>query len=223
MLPFENKKNTKIFQCFICGIQFSNEDNDGLKKYKDHIIDTHDEGRDYVLCPLSYCSFPVRCIRTHFQARHPGQKCPKIGQLKAMIWRDFSPKGKKTRKPHFKDGWHESTKMNRKYYYRSGYEKAVFECLDVLPEIEAYVVEPFKIPYIFDAGVHEYTPDLIVTFRDGHKELWEIKPISQTLLEQNQCKWKAAAAACLTRGWKFVVITEKGINKLKRKKRLLQE
>ena len=218
-LPFNsNTDKKKQYQCFVCGVMFDN-----LDTYKEHIIDTHDEGRDYILCPLNYCKTPVRDVRLHFTCRHPGQKIPKKGQLKAMIWRDFSPKGgKKTRKPKFKDGWHESIKMNRKFYYRSGYEKTVFECLDVLPEIEAYIVEPFKIPYIWDGTVHEYTPDLIVTFIDGHKELWEIKPSNQTLLEQNQCKWKAAAAACLTRGWKFEVYTEVGINKLKRRKQLLK-
>jgi hypothetical protein len=218
-LPFDNTdKNTKKYQCFVCGVMFDNFD-----LYKTHIIDTHEEGREYIKCPLDYCQAPVRDVRLHFQARHPGQKCPKTGQLKSLIWKDFTPKGKKTRKPKFKDGWHESIKMNRKFYYRSGYELTVFKCLDVLPEIEAYIVEPFKIPYIWDGTVHEYTPDLIITFVDGHKELWEIKPSNQTLLEQNQCKWKAAAAACLTRGWKFEIYTETGINKLKRRVKLLQD
>ena len=151
-LPFDDNadKTKRQHQCFICGVMFND-----LQTYKTHIIDTHEEGRDYILCPLPYCSYPVRCIRTHFLARHPGQKPPKKGQMKAMIWRDFTPKGKKTRKPHFKDGWHESTKMNKKFYYRSGYEKTVFECLDVLPDILAYTVEPFKIPYIFDGTAHE--------------------------------------------------------------------
>lgn len=218
-LPFANTdKKAKQYQCFVCGVMF-----DDFDLFKTHITDTHEEGREYVNCPLDYCKAPVRDVRLHFKARHPGQTCPKTGQLKAMLWKDFSPKGGKTRKPKFKDGWHESLKMKRKFYYRSGYEKTVFECLEVLPEVEAYIVEPFKIPYIWDGSVHEYTPDLIITYRDGHKELWEIKPASQTLLEQNQCKWKAASQACLTRGWKFVVYTEKGINRLKRRKKLLED
>jgi hypothetical protein len=216
-------KNNKIYQCFVCGVQFSDEkNNDGFKQYQTHIKETHKEGRDYVVCKMPWCGACVRDLKLHHKLRHPHEPLPKKGGLlKAMIWRDFTPKGKKTRK-QFKDGWHESTKMNRRFYYRSGYEKTVFECLDLLPEVESYIVEPFKIPYIWEGTVHEYTPDLIITFRDGHKELWEIKPASQTLLEQNQCKRKAAETACLTRGWKFLFITEQLINKLKRRKKILQ-
>jgi hypothetical protein len=110
-LPFDNNtdKKTKEHQCFVCGVLFSD-----LKSYFSHIEDTHEEGRDYIKCPLNYCKACVRDIRLHFQRFHKSQPIPKKGQLKAMIWKDFSPKGKKkTRKPNFKDGWHESLKMNK--------------------------------------------------------------------------------------------------------------
>ena len=213
MLPFEQENNKKKYTCFVCGVV--HEDWDEFQK---HIIDTHDEGRDYIVCPLDRCKAPIRCLRTHFKAKHPSEPLPKNMQLKAIIWRDFTASGKKkgTRKPSFREGWFESTKMHMRFYYRSGYESTVFECLDMYNEVEAFIAEPFKIPYIWKGTVHEYTPDLLVTFFDGHKELWEIKPANQTNLEQNQCKWKAAAAACEPRGWKFVVQTERGIEQLKR-------
>jgi hypothetical protein len=50
-------------------------------------------------------------------------------------------------------------------------------------------------------------------------EIWEIKPANQTSFDKNQAKWKAAAAYCTARGWEFVVYTETGINKLKKKVR----
>ena len=52
---------------------------------------------------------------------------------------------------------------------------------------------------------------------DGHIEIWEVKPASQTSSPKNEAKFAAAEAYCQVRGWKFVVITEVGINKLEKK------
>jgi hypothetical protein len=211
-LPFPKENDKPKYQCFVCGVMFEEFD-----KFKNHIIEEHEEGRDYVKCPLERCGAPVRDVRLHFKVKHPHEQMPKKGQMKAMIWRDFSLKGKgRTKKPKFRQGWYESTKMKKRFYYRSGYEEQVFECLDMHKEVMAFEVEPFQIPYIFKGENHEYVPDILVTFFDGHREIWEIKPKTQTALEQNQAKWTAAAEACKIRGWRFVVQTEIGIRKLKK-------
>lgn len=44
-------KNARKYQCFVCATQFLDFD-----EYKKHIIDSHDEGRDYVKCPLERLS-----------------------------------------------------------------------------------------------------------------------------------------------------------------------
>lgn len=212
MLPFQNDGKKK-YQCFCCGIQFTD-----FSDFTNHIKENHDEGRDYLICEI--CGACVRDLPLHHKKHLPHFPMPKYKMLRALIWKDISPKGeKKTRKPKFREGWYESTKMKKKFYYRSGYESKVFECLDSWNECVAFEAEPFRIPYLWEGTSHEYTPDILVIFIDGHKELWEIKPANQTALEQNQCKWSAAAEACEPRGWKFVVKTEQGIKQLEIKVR----
>ena len=51
---------------------------------------------------------------------------------------------------------------------------------------------------------------------NGKKELWEIKPKSQTKLPKNKAKWGAANEYCKKRNWEFIVYTEKGLKDLNR-------
>jgi hypothetical protein len=213
-LPFNNNRDERKWTCFCCGVQFSDCEN-----FKNHIIEKHEEGRDYVLCKIPWCGMPVRCIPTHHKCAHKSTPLPKTGQMKAILWRDFSAKGKPKVKRKFKDGWYESTKMNKRFYFRSGWEAQVYECLDQMNEVAAYEAEPFKIPYIWNGSQHDYNPDLLVIFTDGHKEVWEIKPSDQTSLQQNKNKWYAANEVCKARGWEFIVQTEVGIQKMKKRLR----
>lgn len=199
------------YTCFVCGINLDNHQN-----YKDHIIKEHEMGRDYVLCPLSRCGYPVRCIRTHYKAHHPRESLPKVVQLKATLWRDFTKNKKKYQKPKFKEGYFESAKNKKMLHYRSGYELDVYKALEKIDSVIEYYVEPIKIGYLFEGKKHTYNPDLVVIFDDNHKEVWEVKPSNQTDLPKNNAKWVACDNYCQMRGWKFVVITERGINKLKK-------
>jgi hypothetical protein len=225
-LPFNKPdKNARRWQCFVCGLNHNDYDS-----CRQHIVDKHEQGRDYVLCPLPRCGAPVRDIKLHFKAKHPTEKMTSTaGQPnKALIWRDFSPTGKKkTRKPRFREGTFISVKNHGKeFYYRSGWECEVYECLEAFHEVIAYEAEPFKdgIPYLFEGSMHKYHPDLAIRFEDGHVEIWEIKPSDQTGLPVNVAKWASADKFCKARGWEFVPVTEVVINKLKaRVRRLLAE
>jgi hypothetical protein len=214
MSQFETPDGSKKYQCFCCGQQFLD-----VYEFRQHVLDEHEEGREYVVCPLTRCGFPVRDLLLHFKAIHPSEN-PKLikGQTRALIWKDFSPKGKgKTRKPQPKSGSYTSTKTGKTFHFRSSWEEKVYEFLDADEEVSSYEAEPFQIDYIHKGILRKYNPDLFVSFVDGHKELWEIKPSDQTHYEQNQNKWHAAKEACKIRGWKFVVITEQGIGQLKNK------
>ena len=203
-------KNCRKYQCFCCGVQFNN-----FVEFTNHIIEKHEEGRDYVRCPLERCKACIRCVKSHFKAKHPSEKLPTKGLMKAIIWKDVLPNGKtKVKKRGFREGWHQSTKMGKSFYHRSGYEKKVFELLDSWNDVLAYDVEPFKIPYVHEGSIHQYTPDIFIAFQDGHKSVWEIKPSNQTALPKNQDKFYAAELACVARGWKFEVIVENRINQL---------
>jgi hypothetical protein len=159
----------------------------------------------------------------HKKVKHPHRIIPKSyhGPLRSLIWKDQKGvKRKKTRKPTFREGHFVSLKNNgREFFYRSSYECKVLECLEVIPEVLAYDVEPIKggIPYIFEGEQHLYFPDVSLKFADGHIEIWEIKPSNQTTLPKNEAKWAAAKIYCMNRDWAFTVITEVGINKLKKR------
>ena len=219
-LPFDKKSDKQIrkYQCFVCGLMFPE-----FEKYKDHILDKHEEGREYVVCPVQHCMAPVRDLRSHFKVKHPTTPYPKTpGMSRALIWKDFNPKAEKgsrgkTQKPKFREGEYMSNKMQKTIHYRSGYEAKVYEYLDQDAEVLAFDGEGIEIPYIFKGQQHKYIPDITVHFTDGRTELWEIKPAAQTMLEKNKCKWYAAGQYCQTRGWEFTVLTEVGIDKLKMK------
>lgn len=204
------------YQCFICGLIHHD-----FSEYKQHIRESHDEGREYILCPLARCNAPVRDLEAHFKAKHPNDKLPKAIQMKAMIWKDPTYKkndgspGMKTRKPKFREGHFVSKKNCREMHYRSGLECEVYEVCEAVPEINRYEVEPIAIPYSFRGSKHDYFPDMRVHFADGRCEIWEIKPSRQTDLAKNKAKWVAADAYCKKRGWEFLVITEIGIGKLR--------
>lgn len=207
-LPFENSGHKYV--CFCCGMQFSEYD-----EFKVHIIENHEEGREYVLCPLDHCKAPVRDVKLHIKVKHPHFKMNSYaGQTKAIVWKDFSSKGSKTRKPRFKTGKYESTKTGKILGYRSGLEEKVYKILDQHNDVVSFYSEPFHIDYIHKGQAHKYTPDLVVNFFDGKRQVWEVKPANQTDLELNKNKWRAAEEACKIRGWSFEVYTEQRINKL---------
>lgn len=208
-LPFEND-NKRKYTCFVCGVAFKYDE---IEDYKKHIIETHDEGREYIICPLNHCQSPVRDIRAHFKVCHPQIEVPKNMQLRVMVWKDQGTK--KRRKLTFKEGFYISMKNGGKsMHYRSSYEHKIYECLDKLNRIVSYHVEPFSVPYFFAGKTRKYFPDLRVDLADGSSEIWEIKPSTQTASDLNRAKWHACEQLCLTKGWKFAVKTEKGITNL---------
>jgi hypothetical protein len=210
-LPFEDResKSQRKWQCFVCGVEY--------KTYEDfctHIRDTHEEGREYLNCPK--CAAPVRDMKMHYKLKHKGWDVPP-GQHRVTLWADFSS-GKAKKKPNvkFRDGTFVSGKMNGKeLHYRSGYECEVYELLEQLPNVVCYDAEPLEIPYLHNGKWRKYRPDLSILFDDGHKEIWEIKPKTQTSLPINEAKWTYAVEFCQGKGWEFQVLTEIGIGKMR--------
>lgn len=212
-LPFQKiNEAERQYTCFVCGKSFKNPE-----EYRDHIIEKHQEGREYVRCPLARCGFPVRDIRAHFKACHRNEPMPKGCQMKAIVWKDTrDPKSRKKRGVHFHDGDFASQKNNKKIHYRSGYELEVYKCLEQMHDVVRYDAEPFGIPYWYKGEHKKYFPDLMVQFADGHVEIWEVKPASQTTYDLNDAKWSAADKFCEARGYHFEVKTEQGIQDLRR-------
>lgn len=198
------------WQCYVCGVVQTDYDS-----FKTHIVNEHEQGREYLLCPA--CQSPVRDIKLHYQVKHPSRPLPTM-QMKATLWYDFSPTGKrKTRKPKFRKGQFESKKNQMVFQYDSGWEADVFGYLEIDDDVVGYRKEPFKVPYCFNGQWHNYLPDLRVEFIDGTTELWEVKPANQMEDPVNQAKFAAAYNLTENIGWKFNVMNEQGIEKLKRK------
>lgn len=203
----------KIYTCFVCGEEFKE-----YELFKSHILDNHDSGTHYVCCPLKRCGAPVRDLKLHYKTCHPTEKLSGNVQFRATIWKD--PKNpKKATHGRFHEGNHVSIKNNgQEMHYRSSYEKKLYMCLDLMPEIVKYEVEPFGVKYLYirKTKVQEktYYPDLKVYFADNHIEIWEVKPMTQTKTPMNIAKWNACGQMCLNMGWEFVIITENGINEL---------
>lgn len=111
--------------------------------------------------------------------------------------------------------------------YRSSWEIAVMRMCDENPAIQNWASESVKIPYRDPLTGKQtvYVPDFLVVFVDNKNnkraELWEVKPVNQTLLEKvgknkynqaqfvkNQVKWAAAKNWCKQNGLTFRIITE---------------
>jgi len=119
--------------------------------------------------------------------------------------------------------------------YRSSYELQFLKWCDEHPRIKSVKYEKIIIPYQCktDGKLHRYYLDCMITMDEGKnlkKYLIEIKPYRQTIPPQsskrkkqstiiqenfnyikNQSKWEAASNYCKKMGWRWCILTEKGI------------
>jgi rubredoxin len=208
--------NHRRWQCFVCGHQY-----DDYETYKEHITDTHEEGREYIKCPD--CSAPVRDLKMHYRTKHPKRIMPNNVQTRVAVWydckREKDGKNKRVARKGFnnRQGTFTSKKNGKDFEYKSGLECEFFECLEEDVDVESFAYETIKIPYFWKGEWHNYIPDIRVNFIDGTTQIWEIKPANQTQYEQNKAKWAAANNYCSNLGWDFVVLTEVGLGKMKSK------
>jgi hypothetical protein len=199
--------------CFVCGVIFNS-----LDEMKNHILEKHEEGQDFIIC--GRCGYPVRDVKLHFKVKHPGINIPEKGMLKPVIIRDFGEKktrGRVGKKPKFREGYFQSEKCGRDFYYRSGMECEILECLEQIPGVVKWDYESIEIPYFFEGKLHKYIPDFIITYSTGEIEIIECKPSKQTDLPKNKAKAAAAEEYCRARGWSYNYLTEVVLNKLKLK------
>lgn len=203
-------KNIRDYLCFVCFEGF-----DHIDSFRDHIAQNHEEGTDYIVCP--YCKMPMRELRTHLALKHPTMPVPNDYPMKPIILRDI--KKQKKKKPTYKQGNFYSKKNKKDLFFRSGMELEFYKVLEDKNDVLAYNAEPIEIDYIFEGSTHRYIPDILVHYNSGEKQLWEIKPKSQTKLPKNKAKWAAANDYCKKRNWEFIVLTERGLRLLKKGKK----
>jgi hypothetical protein len=110
---------------------------------------------------------------------------------------------------------------------RSSWEFVMMKMLDEHQGVESWASESVQIPYRdpFTGKYTIYVPDFFVVYidRNGkkHAELIEVKPLSQTKLEnvgkslynqqqyiKNMAKWEAASAWCKQQVVRFRIVNE---------------
>lgn len=118
---------------------------------------------------------------------------------------------RKRRKKRYHTGVHVSTKTGQSCKYRSGWELSYLRWLDSCPDVETFVYEGVKIPYVSNVRtnkIRHYYPDFLVKYRDGRSLLVEIKPKKRMPQANIQKKLAAAAIWCSTHGAILTVLTE---------------
>lgn len=112
---------------------------------------------------------------------------------------------------------------------RSSWENTMCLYFDTHPNVLFWASESLKIPYVnpFTKKIANYYPDFLIIIKDKngkqHRQILEIKPKSQTVLESaksnsdkaalalNMFKWSAATQFAKNNGMTFRVLTEADI------------
>jgi len=98
-------------------------------------------------------------------------------------------------------GYFSSSKAGTTYFYRSKWELACMKWLDENEQVQTYLYEGVRLKYIDVDKNRSYTryyvPDFLITFTDGHRELWEIKPRAFWNNRRTKLKADAANKYCL--------------------------
>ncbi|HUN85974.1 MAG TPA: TnsA endonuclease N-terminal domain-containing protein [Terracidiphilus sp.] len=69
--------------------------------------------------------------------------------------------------------------MKRSMQWESANELNAFRLLDADAEVKGFAEQPCIIEYVDDGKLRKHTPDILVEFREGRKELWEIKTANE--------------------------------------------
>jgi hypothetical protein len=100
------------------------------------------------------------------------------------------------------------SKKNGRVYcpYRSLLEMEWHAKLEMDEHVLGFETRPPRIKYQNEGVTHHYHPDMLVYFKNGNQELWEVKPEGFFRNEKQKVKWKAARKWCRKRGIGFRVV-----------------
>jgi len=116
--------------------------------------------------------------------------------------------GRKMFNQNFERGYLLSEKNKASLFYKSSWEKIMYEKLEKDENVIIYIPEPFPIRYTNeDSMSKDYYPDILIIYKDK-RELVEIKPKSLLSWKINKIKIKAAKQYCVKHGLIFRIITE---------------
>jgi len=107
-----------------------------------------------------------------------------------------------------KKGWHVSPKTGNKHYYRSSYEKLMYDVLDNAEDVTTYETECFRIEYYFENELHITIPDIFASFIDGTECIIEVKTEYMLNDDKTIAKLEATRKFAETNGYGFWLVTE---------------
>ena len=103
-------------------------------------------------------------------------------------------------------GKYPSWKMGRMIQCESLNELNVARLLDADPEITAFNEQPLTIYYSLNGATHRHYPDFNVEWRNGVRELWEIKPAAQATLSDVLQRTRYLQEALPRTGFKYCMM-----------------
>jgi endogenous inhibitor of DNA gyrase (YacG/DUF329 family) len=111
----------------------------------------------------------------------------------------------------YKTGFFHSVKAKCDIWYRSGFEKCIYEKIENDQNIVTYLPEPFIIKYFYTSQGQNrnYLPDVMCFYQNAVVKLIEFKPEYKLLEQKNIDKFAAARKYCEEKGMTFEVWTEK--------------
>lgn len=113
-----------------------------------------------------------------------------------------------------KAGWFESTKADKRLFYRSSWERTVCEHLENNSKVRKFQTEPFAIPYTDAEGLTRHTKvDFFVEHEDGNAII-EVKPSAFVDKGNTPYKIKTCKEYAEQNHLRFFLITEKELKHL---------
>ncbi len=111
---------------------------------------------------------------------------------------------------HYYQGSFFSKKNNKDVRYKSGFEYGFYKVLELLDCVVKYDVECLYIQYQLMGKTKHYVPDVLIHYKDGTKQLVEVKGLKEVKTKINQAKFKAAKKYCKKNNLEFKVWTGDG-------------
>jgi len=103
-----------------------------------------------------------------------------------------------------------SRKAGREIQYESLHELNIFRMLEKTERIKWYDAQRLRFQYQLRGLQLTYHPDIICTLDDGSVVVVEVKPVSTMALLKTFRKALVAKAACVARGWHYVILSYDG-------------
>lgn len=114
-----------------------------------------------------------------------------------------------------KKGHYTSTKTNRTHFFRSSWEEAVMQHLDLNDVVLSWDYECIRIPYYYNDNKRWYVPDFVIMFLDDSHEMWEVKPKEFLQAERVKCTTAAGESFCHENGFRqYKLVTRQVLREL---------